>query len=87
MAAPLNTLKSLLVAVLVVLAVILVRHRRPFTRHSTPQWVVVTMIAFLGAAYDTFIPADKLSPSGTVIMRIRPCNVSGFFGSRMANLL
>lgn len=38
------------VALLVVLAVILIRHRRPFTRETTPTWVVATMIVFLGTA-------------------------------------
>lgn len=38
------------VALLVVLAVVLVRHRRPFTRENTPTWVLGIMIVFLGAA-------------------------------------
>ena len=38
------------IALLVVLAVILLRHRRPFTRETTPNWAVVTMVVFLAAA-------------------------------------
>lgn len=45
-----DSASAVCVLLLAVLAVILIRHRRPFTRETTPTWVVATMIVFLGTA-------------------------------------